>query len=418
MKRREFLSTVAAAGAAFSLPPASFGAALASAKHFAQPHFNFAGNGVLPCAATARKRLVLIELKGGNDGLNTVVPYADPFYYRLRPRLAVSRDTVLPLDERVALHPALDPLMPLWQSGQLAIVQGLGYPRFNLSHFRAMEIWDTASDAHRYLRDGWLARAFAHGFGATSVASFAQGGAPLRRHGGGFVIGTPEQGPLAGAGGAVTSWMPSGGAAMERAPCAGQSSPRFSAHAFGAALGTAMNLISTSNAARAPLHASAINDASNTGNTVHARAQSGLDATVIRVTLNGFDTHANQRERHAVLLAQFAQGIEALHAALRELGLWDDTLVVTYSEFGRRPRENDTGGTEHGSSAPHFVIGGRVRGGLYGTLPALSQLDGTGNLPMAVDFRCLYATVLGSWWGGDAAAVLERRFEPLPLLRV
>jgi uncharacterized protein (DUF1501 family) len=106
------------------------------------------------------------------------------------------------------------------------------------------------------------------------------------------------------------------------------------------------------------------------------------------------------------------------HASLRALGLWDDTLVVTYSEFGRRPHENDTGGTEHGTTAPHFVIGGRVRGGLYGAPPALSQLDGNGNLPMAVDFRCLYSTVLGQWWGCDAAAVLERQFDPLPLLRV
>jgi uncharacterized protein (DUF1501 family) len=361
MKRREFLSTAAAAGAAFSLPHLSFGVALTDAGNFASGCAKVPANGALmsatstrsaTSAAGGRKLLVLIELKGGNDGLNTVVPYADPLYYRLRPRVAVSRDTVLPVSERAALHPALEPLMPLWQSGQLAIVQGLGYPQFNLSHFRAAEIWDTASDAHRYLRDGWLARALAH-----SGAGHAMPG------GGGLVAGSAERGPLAGA-------------------------------------ACAVKMLTTSS----------INEV--------LRAQRMLGASVIRVTLNGFDTHFNQRERHAALLAQFAQGIGALRASLVELGVWNDTLVVTSSEFGRRPRENDTGGTEHGSSAAHFVTGGRVRGGLYGAPPSLSQLDGNGDLPMAIDFRCLYATVLRSWWGCDAAAVLERRFEPLPLLRV
>jgi uncharacterized protein (DUF1501 family) len=351
MKRREFLSTAAAAGAAFSLPHLSFGAALAGAGNFASGCSDVAANGALTLASSGRKLLVLIELKGGNDGLNTVVPYADPLYYRLRPRVALSRDAVLPVSERAALHPALEPLMPLWQNGQLAIVQGLGYPQFNLSHFRATEIWDTASDARRYLRDGWVARAFAR----------SDAGRVMR--GGGLVVGSAEHGPLAGAGCTVTTSVSS---------------------SIGAVL----------------------------------RAQRMLDAAVIRITLNGFDTHFNQRERHAALLAQFAQGIDALRASLVEFGLWNDTLVMTVSEFGRRPRENDTAGTEHGSSAPHFVTGGRVRGGLYGAPPSLSQLDGNGNLPMAVDFRRLYATVLRSWWGCDAAAVLERRFEPLPLLRV
>jgi uncharacterized protein (DUF1501 family) len=351
MKRREFLSTAAAAAAAFALPPVSFGAARMRAGISDSGCVDVPTNAISTSATSGRKLLVLIELKGGNDGLNTVVPYADSLYYQLRPHVAVSRDTVLAISEHAALHPALDRLMPLWQSGQLAIVQGLGYPQFNLSHFRATEIWDTASDAHRYLREGWVARAF------------EQTGADHAMCGGGLVVGSAEFGPLAGASRIATAPMPS-------------------------SLGLVLS------------------------------AQGKLDAAVIRITLNGFDTHFNQCERHAALLAQLARGIDALHASLLELGLWDDTLVMTCSEFGRRPRENDNGGTEHGSSAPHFVLGGRVRGGLYGAPPSLSQLDGNGNLPMAVDFRCLYATVLRSCWGCDAAAVLERYFEPLPLLRV
>jgi uncharacterized protein (DUF1501 family) len=139
---------------------------------------------------------------------------------------------------------------------------------------------------------------------------------------------------------------------------------------------------------------------------------------VIRLTLNGFDTHQNQPGQQAALLKQLAEGLASMKSALVELGRWDDTLVMTYAEFGRRPRENQSNGTDHGTVAPHFVMGGRVRGGLYGEPPTLARLDGNGNLPVGVDFRQLYATVLGPWWGLDASAILQQRFEPLPLLRV
>jgi uncharacterized protein (DUF1501 family) len=117
------------------------------------------------------------------------------------------------------------------------------------------------------------------------------------------------------------------------------------------------------------------------------------------------------------LLAQLAQGLAAMRSSLIELGRWDDTLIMTYAEFGRRPRENESNGTDHGTVAPHFVAGGRVRGGLYGPAPDLARLDGNGNLPVGVDFRRMYATVLGPWWGLDASRVLRGRFDPLPLLR-
>ncbi|CAB3757687.1 DUF1501 domain-containing protein [Paraburkholderia solisilvae] len=393
MKRREFLSTAAAAGAALSLPRVSCGAASASAASTARRDFGFA-HRVSPAASPSPsgiRLLILIELKGGNDGLNTVVPFADPLYFRLRPGLAMRRDAVLPLDERSALHPALQPLMPLWQSGQLAIVQGLGYPQFNLSHFRAMEIWDTASDAQQYLREGWIARA---------SAAAPQGGAMNGAAGGAnLMFSHAGRGPLAGAACRALTSMPPAHDAASVELAARPLNTLFPSDAFGSSLRLATQAIAA--ASRAERCAAA-----------------GGNPAVVRVTLNGFDTHANQRQRHAMLLAQFAHGVVALRAALRELGRWDDALVLTCSEFGRRPRENDSGGTEHGTSAPHFVMGGRVRGGLYGAPPALSQLDGNGNLPMSVDFRCLYASVLAHGWRCDAAAVLGRRFDTLPLWRV
>jgi len=399
MKRREFLSSAAAASAAWWVPRVSFGAAHRSALSGSETTRMW-----LAPARDARRALILIELKGGNDGLNTVIPFADPLYRQLRPQLAVPRDAVLQLDERTALHPALQPWLPIWQSGELAIVQGLGYAQTNSSHFRSSEIWHTASDAQRYLRDGWLTRALAAGRG-TACGEWASG----------CFIDSAELGPLGGmTQAAVRPWS-----IAEIATIATIASPaqrhalpepdpdaasrvaamRFPADRFGSSIRTALERI-----AAMPL--------------MPMQTTGDAPPVVVKLTLNGFDTHANQRVRHAGLLAQLADGCAALRAALLELGWWRDALIVTYSEFGREARENDAGGTGHGSSAPHFVMGARVRGGLYGAPPALSGLDGNGHVPVAVDFRQLYATLLGAGWGIEPGSVLGRRFEPLPLLKL
>jgi uncharacterized protein (DUF1501 family) len=307
-------------------------------------------------AASARKRvrrtLVIIELKGGNDGFNTVVPFADPLYRSLRPTLALRRDSLLQLDERSALHPALEPLMPMWREGRLAVVQGVGYAQPNLSHFRSTQIWDTASRADQYLHDGWLARA------SCGVAGFET-----------ITIGSVEPGPFA-----IDS-------VERRVPV------RYvAAQSFAASVDAAKRML-----VAGPVR----------------------DITVLRLTLNGFDTHQNQAPKHAALLRALSEGLVAMRRALVSLGRWDETLIMTCSEFGRSARENPTGGTDHGSAAPQFVAGGRVRGGLYGAMPSLARID---DPPVAVDFRRLYATVLGSWLDLDASAILRRRFEPLPLI--
>jgi uncharacterized protein (DUF1501 family) len=154
------------------------------------------------------------------------------------------------------------------------------------------------------------------------------------------------------------------------------------------------------------------------GNHAPGLPLAGEGVAAIRLTLNGFDTHQNQSGRHAALLAQLAEGLMSMKAALVEMGRWDHTLVMTYSEFGRRARENPGNGTDHGTVAPHFFAGGRVRGGLHGVPPVLTRLDGNGNLPVGVDFREMYATVLASWWGLDPSIVLRERFASLPLLHV
>jgi uncharacterized protein (DUF1501 family) len=349
--------------------------------------------------------LVLVELKGGNDGLNTVVPYADPNYYSLRRRIVVKRDDVLQLDGRTGLHPSLAALMPLWQAQELAIVQGVGYPHPNLSHFRSIEIWDTGSRSEQYLADGWLTRAFA----ARPV--------PRRYAADGVVIGSQDLGPLAGNGARAIALADT--AQFER-------QPRI-AHPVRARGNSALAHVLKVEADVA--QAAARLDADHAfrtsfppgpfGHAVKSAAQvvaSPSGVAAVRLTLNGFDTHVNQPVVHANLLGQLGEGLAALKSALVEIGRWDSTLVMTYAEFGRRPHENGSNGTDHGTASAHFVAGGRVRGGLYGQAPQLDRLQ-NGNLAYAVDFRSLYATALESWWGVPVASALGERFAPLDVLR-
>ncbi|RQT08486.1 DUF1501 domain-containing protein [Burkholderia contaminans] len=405
MNRRDFLTLTGAAAAV----GVSMWQAPAMAAAVAQA-------GRQPAAGYANV-LILVELKGGNDGLNTVVPYADPLYYQFRRGIGIKREQVLQLDAHTGLHPSLAPLMPLWRDGQVAVVQGVGYPQPNLSHFRSIEIWDTASRSDQYLHEGWLTRTFAQ---APVPPGFAADG---------VVLGSAEMGPLSNGARAIALVNPAQfiraarlaepSSLREQNPAlahiidvendivkaADRLRPRggmrefrtaFPAGAFGTSVKTAMQVLAAC-------------EASGPG------AQDGV--AVLRLTLNGFDTHQNQPGQQAALLKQFAEGMSAMRGALIELGRWNQTLVMTYAEFGRRVRENQSNGTDHGTAAPHFVMGGRVAGGLYGAPPALGRLDGNGNLPVAVDFRQLYATVLGPWWGLDSTRVLQQRFDTLPLLK-
>ena len=362
-------------------------------------------------AQTARPRsqrtLVLIELKGGNDGLNTVVPFADPAYAALRPRLAIGREQVLAVAGDAGLHPALAPLLPTWDDGCLAVLQGVGYPAPNLSHFRSIEIWDTASDSDAYRAEGWLARRFAQAplpghyaadavvIGSSDLGPFAGGGARaltlasttefVRR-----AALVPAQRPAGDANRAlrhilkVESDIATAAARLARTP---RDLPSFPPGAFGTALATAAGVIAN---------------------------PKGVAA--LRVTLGGFDTHGNQLATQARLLGELAQGLAAFRNALASLGRWDDTLVLTYAEFGRRAAENRSGGTDHGTASAHFALGGGVRGGLYGTPPALDRLDAAGNLVHTLDFRAVYATVLERWWALPSAPVLGGSYAPLDFL--
>jgi uncharacterized protein (DUF1501 family) len=355
-------------------------------------------------AEAAPRLLVLLELRGGNDGLNTVLP-ADLGRYRdLRPRIALGDDAVVRLAPALAVHAALAPLQALWDAGELAVLQGVGYPQPNLSHFRSIEIWDTASDSTQTLTQGWLTRV------AQFDARFAAFAAD------GVIVGAPDLGPLAGGARAVAVADP---ARFARAARLAQADATPARGAMAHLLRVEADIVRAGAEIRPEMHFAAAFPRGPFGLAIQHAA--GIAATrkvpVIRVTLGGFDTHAAQLPRQAELLRQLAEGIVALRAALIEAGLWQQTLLLTYSEFGRRPRENGTGGTDHGTAGVQFACGGAVRGGLLGEPPALDRLDRDGNLPHAIDFRAVYATVLERWWQLDSARVLGGRFAPLPLLR-
>ena len=354
-----------------------------------------------------RRLLVLVELKGGNDGFNTLVPYTDAEYYRLRPSVAIPREQVLSLDARAGLHPELRPLLTLWQAGELALVQNVGYPKPNLSHFRSIEIWDTASSSSEYLDAGWLTRSF-------MAAPLPPGSAAD-----GVVVGGAELGPLGGAASrAVTLTNPEQFLNQSRFAMPGNTTAGNPALAH--VLRVEQAVIGAAARLRADRTFTTAFPAGNFGNAVRTAAQvaaANAGVPVIKLALNGFDTHVGQLARQARLLKDLAEGIVALKSALTELGLWDSTLVMTYAEFGRRPQQNQSGGTDHGTASVHMVTGGRVRGGLYGDAPDFTRLDSTGNVQHAVDFRALYATALERWWGMDAAGVLRGRYTPLELIK-
>ena len=375
MKRRDFLSFAVAGGTLAWLP--------------------------LPASAVAnyRKLLILVELKGGNDGLNTVIPYADAQYAALRPRLAVARDQVLQLDENTGLNPALLPLMPLWKAGEVAVVQGVGYPSANLSHFRSIEIWDTASKSSEYLQTGWLTRAFAQTPVPRAYAADA------------VVVGSAEMGPFSG-GGTRTIALTNTEQFLQQAKLAVASGQAHNT-ALNHILRVEYDIVQAASALNTNQIFRTVFPQTAFGNAIRTAAQvvaSRAGVAALRVSLNGFDTHSGQIGAHTRLLKDLAEGLAALKGALSEIGRWDDTLVATYAEFGRRPRENASAGTDHGTASAHFVLGGQVKGGLYGQRPALDRLDGNGNLSFAVDFRDIYATVLERWWGVNASVALRGRF--------
>lgn len=343
-------------------------------------------------AGRRQRIVVLVELKGGNDGFNTLVPFKDELYYKYRPRIAIQQRQVLGLNDEVGLHPRMKALMPLWNSGQMAWVQGVGYPHPILSHFRSMDIWDSASNANQYIENGWLTQV---------LPRFKQG-----LHGVALNKGQAELGPLQSPQlNAITMQDPRNFLSQikriqdvtpSRATPAIAHVSQIQHQLFNAGEQIATKM------GKSPKHAGVGFSKGVLGHSLESVAEmiiNGIDAPVYKVTQDGFDTHSGQRGAQDNGLYQLANGLASFQKSMQRAGRWDDILVVTYSEFGRRAKENRGGGTDHGTASSQLILGGKVKGGIYGKHPDFSKLDGNGNVQHTTDFRAVYGTLAQRWWG-------------------
>ena len=408
--RRAMIRDGLLAVSAGMIMPAVFSRAVLAARNAAQEGASW--------AQTAQERtLIVVQLAGGNDGLNTVVPYTDSAYYQARPTIAIKQSDVLTLDARLGLHPALAPLQQLWGQGKMAIVEGVGYPNPNLSHFAAMDIWQTL-DLSGQGSQGWL--------GKYVAGLVDKDGHPFQSMAVGVALPTALQ--------ALNADVPvvADPASYTLKPDPEQ--PQSAQQARVAALMKLYNTYPRSAPYAALLDATAQNawsgarqlsDAtsrytpqatyptSNLSKGLQVLAQAiveGLGLRVGYVTLGGFDTHGEQANTQASLLKDLADSLMAFYADLAAHNLSQDVVVMTWSEFGRRVEENASLGTDHGTAAPLFVLGDAVRGGIYGEPPDLNQLDNYGNLTHTTDFRSVYATILQGWLGAPASAILGGDF--------
>lgn len=379
---------------------------------------NAAHEGAHWAQAAQGRTLIVVQMAGGNDGLNTLVPYTDSAYYSARPTLAVAQTDVLHLNERLGLHPSLKALMPLWQQGRLAAVEGVGYPNPNLSHFAAMDIWQTL-DLNGQGGQGWLGKYVAgmvdkDGYPFQSLAigtslpvalNAINADVPVVSSPASYRLQADPEGVSAARHGNATN------ARVETLLKLYNTYPRSAPYAalLDATAQAAVNGSRALDTAVASYTPGVEYPKTNFAKGLQVLAEvivQGLGLRVGYVTLGGFDTHGEQKDTQAQLLQTLAEGLAAFYADLVAHNAADNVVVMTWSEFGRRVEENASLGTDHGTAAPLFVLGNAVQGGIYGEPPDLTSLDANGNLVFTTDFRSVYATVLDRWLGAPASAVL------------
>ena len=387
---------------------------------FAKAVYSAKGAGV-----TNDKVLVMIQLGGGNDGLQTLIPIGDPKYRDLRPTLGKEADAALPIDKDHGLHQNLKGIKTLYDQGKVAIVQGVGYPTPSFSHFDSIRVWETG-DPTRRQQDGWL--------GKTIEKSYDSAGHPLV----GCATGTTStpgmlrdlQATLTVINDQASFKFQGNSDNVDRVMgTLYTGTPGIYGALFDTAMATVRDTVAqlkTSAAKYVPKASYSDNQklVFSSKNQLAAALQlaaelivTGTGVKVLHVTLGGFDTHYTEQTRHGDLMAYLDAAISAFHQDLTAYGMADRVLIATWSEFGRRPQENASGGTDHGTAAPVFLIGDPVKGGLYGQGPSLAKLDTSANVSFNVDFRSVYQEILSSHLGLDGKDVLGSSFDRVPFMR-
>ena len=361
----------------------------------------------------AAKRLIVVQLGGGNDGLNTLVPYRNDLYYKARPTLALREaDGLLPLGDELALHPAMKGLKGLFDQGQVAICNAVGYPNPDRSHFRSMDIWQTGSGSEQLLSTGWLGRYLdstcagdAPAYQALEIddtLSLALKGAQRN----GLALKNPGKFHQ------LTQSRYLNALSQEKGVGAPGSELDYLYKTLAETASSADYLYEKSK-----IHSSAATypntDFGHNLKTTAELITSGVESRVYYLALSGFDTHVRQHEQQGRLLGELSDGLAALAADLQKSNEWNNTLVMVFSEFGRRVGQNASNGTDHGTANNVFLLSGALRKpGLLNQAASLADLD-QGDLRYQLDFRSLYASILTDWLGADGQLVLGPGVEKL-----
>lgn len=355
--------------------------------------------------AKDRRILVVVQLDGGNDALNTIVPHKDPNYAKLRPTLRVDRRELVKVTDTVGLHPQMRPLAKLLEAGQLAVIPGVGYPNPNRSHFRSMAIWHTARfDPEEHAGYGWLGRALDESAGSSMLVGSDGPPAALRGRRAGFASLSRTD-----------DLMLSDPQTLKRANDGPTDGDDLLAYVRRQAVGA------TTAAERLAGISRSSDDAGYPSTALAERLRlaarlikADLGARVLYTIQGGYDTHAGQTFPHSQLLNDFSGAVAAFFADLGAAKLADRVTLMSFSEFGRTIKENGSGGTDHGTAGAVFLAGPGVKGGLHGSVPSLTDLDG-GEPKMTTDFRRLYTSVLRDWMGLPNQPSLGGTFEPMTL---
>jgi len=370
--------------------------------------------------------MVVVQLSGGNDGLNTIIPYTNDIYYKSRPKLAIPAKDILPINGQLGFHPQLSKFKALFDEGKMAIVEGVGYPNPNRSHFRSMEIWHTASDADKVEKYGWLGRYFdnkCQGCDPTTAVNIGKilpqafsAKTPF-----GISFEDPEMYRWVDTGAATGEAMKSAESyfkklnKVDQPSMGGMDAPHGSIDYLQR---TAMNAQLSSDKIREvtkQYHSNINYPDTEIGHGLKLVAQmiaGKLPTRIFYVSQSGYDTHSNQLRDQNKLLNELAEAMHAFYADLEQQRNADRVLAFSFSEFGRRVAENASGGTDHGAAGPMFVFGKRVKPGLYGAAPDLQDLQ-AGDLKYKIDFRSVYATVLENWMKTPSTPILGRAFPKL-----
>lgn len=378
-----------------------------------------------PRTPGSSKILILVQLAGGNDGLNTVIPYTDPAYLKLRPAIGFKPDNMIKLNDKVALNPNMGPFETLFKAGKLAIIQGVGYPNPNRSHFRSIEIWQTAEP--KKIKDtGWLGRyldlsktgksTLDNVFPAINVDPI------LPKQLSSEKVVVPSINDIAN----FTFKADPKNEADRKAQLSTFSNiyQKYQLNRPYIEQLRKVGLDTTEASDSITKMVAAYKDGTKYPNNQFGRGMQfiaqmiigGVNCPIYTISLGGFDTHTNEQRGHEGLFRTLCGGIQALQTDMENHALDKDICIMTFSEFGRRVAENGGRGTDHGAAAPMFMVGSNVSGTIIGDQPSLIDLD-DGDLKYKIDFRQVYATVLDKWLGADSKQVLGDKFDQLELFK-